>query len=257
MNKQPVYFLQTDSRWKSLPYSAPSGESQKRTIGSSGCGPTCAAMLITTITGKSFTPDMACEWSLKRGYKAPNQGTYYSYFVPQFEAYGIKCERLNFSTLYGDKKSATHKKAFDLLKKGYYLIACMGKGRWTSSGHFVVVWWEDGKIRINDPNSKADNRMNGDYDTFTSQVKYYWAVDGTKVNCPKVEKPKVEEPKETEVESVKYYETLDDIPAGFYRDTVKGLMEAGIIKGTGAGLHLSEDMIRTLVFCQRIIEGGK
>ena len=53
MNKQPVSYLQTDPRWKNKDYSA-KGEST--TIGASGCGPTAAAMLIETLTGKTFTP---------------------------------------------------------------------------------------------------------------------------------------------------------------------------------------------------------
>lgn len=182
MNKRPVSYLQTDARWKNKDYSAPSGESKKRTIGSSGCGPTCAAMLISTLTGKTFTPADACAWSLKNGYKAPNQGTYYSYFVPQFKAFGIGCQQLNWSNLYGKPGDPTHKKAFDLLKKGYYLIACMGKGLWTTSGHFIVVWWEDGKVRILDPNSTRADKLNGNLSTFKSQVKYYWAIDARKHN---------------------------------------------------------------------------
>ena len=170
MNKKPVSYLQTDPRWKNKNYSAPRGESKPRTIGSSGCGPTCAAMLIETLTGKTFTPADACAWSLQRGYKAANQGTYYSYFVPQFKAYGIDCEQLNTSNLYGKKTNSVHDKAFSLLKQGYYLIACMGKGLWTSSGHFIVVWWADDKVRILDPNSTSSIRLNGDMNTFRSQV---------------------------------------------------------------------------------------
>lgn len=181
MNKQPVSYLQTDVRWKNKDYSA-KGESKKRTIGSSGCGPTCAAMLIETITGKTFTPADACAWSLKHGYKAPNQGTYYSYFAPQFKEFGIGCEQLNWKNVYGKTSDPVHAKAFDLLKKGYYLIAVMGKGLWTTSGHFVVVWWEDGKVRINDPNSTKSDRLNGNLSTFKSQVKYYWAIDARKHN---------------------------------------------------------------------------
>ena len=179
MNKQPVSYLQTDSRWKNKDYSA-KGEST--TIGRSGCGPTCAAMLIQTMTGENVTPADACSWALKRGSKAANQRTYYSYFVPQFKAYGIVCERLNTANLYGNKTSPVHAKAFDLLKKGYYLIACMGKGLWTSSGHYIVVWWEDGKVRINDPASTKAARLNGDLATFKSQVKYYWAIDARAYN---------------------------------------------------------------------------
>lgn len=181
MNRRPVSYLQIDPRWKNIDYST-KGEST--TIGRSGCGPTCAAMLIETLTGKTFTPADACAWSLAHNYKALNQGTYYAYFAPQFAAFGIKCEQLNWTniTKNGKKSNPIHKTAFDLLKKGYYLIACMGKGTWTSSGHFVVVWWEDGKVRINDPASTKEARLNGDYDTFCSEVKYYWAIDAVEFN---------------------------------------------------------------------------
>lgn len=182
MNKEPVYYLQTDPRWKNIDYSAPKGESKKRTIGSSGCGPTCAAMLIETMTGKKFTPADACAWSLQHGYKAANQGTYYSYFPPQFKAFGIACRQLNSKNIYGNSASPVHKEAFDLLKQGYYLIAVMGKGLWTTSGHYIVVWWEDGRVRINDPNSQRPDRTHGNLTTFKAQVKYYWAIDAREFN---------------------------------------------------------------------------
>ena len=53
-------------------------------------------------------------------------------------------------------------------------------------------------------------------------------------------------------EKVAYYEKLEDIPAGVKRDTVKKLVERGTIKGTmDGGLHLSDDMVRMLVFNDR------
>lgn len=179
MNKQPVYYMQTDPRWKNKPYRV---KGENTTIGDSGCGTTCAAMLIETLTGKTFTPVDASNWAMQKGYKALNQGTYYSYFVPQFAAFNVKCDRLNTVNIYGDSKSPVHEKAFRMLQEGYYIIACMGKGLWTSSGHYVVVWWRDGKVRINDPYSKKTTRLNGDINTFKSQVKYYWAVDARKYN---------------------------------------------------------------------------
>lgn len=244
MNKQPVSYLQTDPRWKNKNYSAPSGESKKRTIGSSGCGPTCAAMLIETLTGKTFTPADACAWSLQRGYKAANQGTYYSYFVPQFKAFGIECERLNTSNLYGKKTSSVHDKAFELLKQGYYLIAVMGKGLWTSSGHFIVVWWADNKVRINDPNSTKSIRLNGDLDTFRSQVKYYWAIDARDYNRPMV---KVEED-----DDMIYYKTINDVPS-HYKAAVQKAIKAGALKGVGGNvLNISEDFCRILTVLDRM-----
>lgn len=179
MNKQPVSYLQTDPRWKNKDYSA-KGEST--TIGASGCGPTAAAMLIETITGKTFTPVDACKWSLEHGYKAVKQGTYYAYFAPQFAAHGIKCYQLSWTNTYHNPKSPIHDQAFKLLKQGYYLIALMKKGLWTSSGHFVVVWWEDGWVRINDPASKAALRLNGDLNTFRNEAAYYWVIDARSYN---------------------------------------------------------------------------
>ena len=54
MNKRPVSYLQTDSRWAKKPYRVP-GENS--TIGDSGCGPTAAAMLIETLTAKTNTQE--------------------------------------------------------------------------------------------------------------------------------------------------------------------------------------------------------
>ena len=179
MNKRPVSYLQTDPRWKALPYQVP-GETA--TIGGSGCGPTAAAMLVETLTGKTFTPVDACRWSVAHGYKAKGQGTYYSYFAPQFEAFGIKCWQLSWTNVYHNPASKVHDQALEYLKQGYYLIALMKKGTWTSGGHFIVVWWADGKIRINDPASTRDSRVNGDINTFRNEAAYYWVVDARAYN---------------------------------------------------------------------------
>ena len=69
---QPIYYMQTDSRWKNHNYSA-SGE--KKTIGSSGCGVACSAMVIATLKDKNVNPTHTANWSMAHGYKALNQGT--------------------------------------------------------------------------------------------------------------------------------------------------------------------------------------
>ena len=248
MNKQPVSYLQTDPRWSKLPYRVP-GETA--TIGGSGCGPTCAAMLIETLTGQTFTPADACSWSVKHGFKALNQGTYYSYFVPQFKEFGIGCEQLNGASLYGKSNDAAHTKAFDLLKQGYYLIACMGKGLWTSSGHFIVAWWEDGRVRINDPASTKEARLNGDLVTFKSQVKYYWAIDAREYN----KEIPTEEDENMDVERFKALwlemrKDLQDNDSSEYSDKAKQwiteevkLFEGGGIGPDGKPNYMWEDLM--------------
>ena len=66
MNKRPVSYLQTDKRWKDKPYQV---KGETATIGGSGCGPTAAAMLVETLTGKTFTPVDACRWIMDEAVK--------------------------------------------------------------------------------------------------------------------------------------------------------------------------------------------
>lgn len=65
---------------------------------------------------------------MEHGYKALNQGTYYSYFVPQFAEFGIPCGQLSWVNTYGKPDHENHRKAAVLLRQGYYLIALMGPG---------------------------------------------------------------------------------------------------------------------------------
>lgn len=180
MNKQPVSYKQTDKKWSSLNASVSGGTMN---LGRAGCGPTSAAMLIATLKDKNVTPVDTFKWDCAKGYMYLNQGTAYSYFKPQFAAYGIACDIVTWD-ICKNANSPIRNTVIDLLKKGYYIIALMNKGLWTSSGHFVVVWWCNDKVRINDPASSRSERENGDLDLFFSQAKYFWWVDARKYNDP-------------------------------------------------------------------------
>ncbi len=240
MNKRPVSYLQTDARWKSKPYRVTGEQS---TIGSAGCGPTCAAMVISTLTGKTVTPVDTCAWSIRHGYKALNQGTYYRYFVPQLKAYGIQCKQMLGSRILNQPQHPIHEQVKQYLSQGYYVIALMGPGTWTKSGHFVLVWDWDSKVRICDPASTRAERLNGDPDTFRREVRNYWLVDARQFN--------------KEEENVVTYEKLKDVPEKF-RPIINDLMTAGIIQGDGSDptgngdvINLTHEQVRTLVFVYR------
>lgn len=186
MNTQPVSYLQTDPRWGSLDYSAPG---EKTTIAASGCGPTAMAMVLATWADPSVTPKTECAWALAHGYKAPHQGTYYGYFEPAGARYGLRVTRLNYTSLYGKSTSAYHAQVKDALDRGELVIACMGPGNWTSSGHYVLVWKIDGDtIYINDPASTKAARTRGSWALFRQQVKYYWIIENPVPNLGTDEK---------------------------------------------------------------------
>ena len=175
MNQQPVSYLQTDPRWSAKDYSA---RGEKTTIGASGCGPTAMSMVLATWADPQVTPATECAWALAHGYKAPHQGTYYGSFPPAAARYGLTCRQMNWSSLYGNPNSSLHAQAKGEIAKGNLVIACMGPGLWTSSGHFVLVWEIQGNtVYLNDPASTKAARTRGDYTLFRRQVKYYFVIE--------------------------------------------------------------------------------
>ena len=174
---QPISFMQMDPRWSSISYSVP-GENTN--IGRAGCGPTCAAMVISSLKDRSVTPATTAAWSLQHGYKALKQGTYYSYIVPQLAAYGIQAKQINSSNIYKKTDAVAmtaHKAINKALQRGNWIIACMGKGNWTSSGHYVLAWRTDGShVWINDPASTKAGRIYNTLEFWESQIKYAWEI---------------------------------------------------------------------------------
>lgn len=255
MNKRPVIYYQTDSRWRYNDYSA---KGEKTTIGASGCGPTSMAMVLATWCDKKVTPATECKWALENGWKCPHSGTYYQYFVPAAKRYGLKCTRLNTVSIYSNSLSSLHNTAKQAVLNGDLVIACMGKGNWTSSGHYVLVWWIDGNIiYINDPASSKAARTKGSYSLFKSQVKYYWVIENP--NKGKKEEPDMNEAevrkivKEELAEAAEtLYNRIQDLPYG--NAVIERLVEHKSLQGTGGGLALTEDLLRAILVMDRELE---
>ena len=141
-----TYYSQLDSRWSSKMYS--SIENKSQTIGSSGCGPTSAAMVVSSIKG-NITPDTMAELYTKYGYRSANQGTYWSAFKWTADTFDIgysECYRLD--------------DAVTKLKDNNYIIASCNQGLFTYGGHFIVLIGVEGDyIKVYDPylyNGKFD-----------------------------------------------------------------------------------------------------
>lgn len=133
-----TYYSQLDNRWANKMYSSVGDTSQ--TIGSSGCGPTSSAMIVSSIKG-TITPDTMANLYIHHGYRSANQGTYWSAFKWTADVFNIgysECYKLN--------------DAVEKLKDNHYIIASCNQGLFTYGGHFIVLTGIEGNyIKIYDP----------------------------------------------------------------------------------------------------------
>ena len=69
------------------------------------------------------------------------------------------------------------KRMKDNLEVGNPIICAMGAGDFTSSGHYIVlVGLEDGKFRVNDPNSPEKSSMLWSYEQIQGQIRNLWVI---------------------------------------------------------------------------------
>ena len=156
-----TYYSQIDSRWKNHVYTSIGDSSQ--TIGTSGCGPTSAAMIVTAIKG-TITPDIMGDLFVQYGYRSANSGTYWSAFRWVADVFDIEYQ-----------ETTDIDKAIELLRNDNYVVCSVANGLFTSGGHFIVLTEINGdKITVYDP-----YLYSGKFDTSTRRGKV--TVDGNKV----------------------------------------------------------------------------
>lgn len=148
-----TYYSQIDSRWKNNMYSSVGDRSQ--TIGTSGCGPTSAAMVVTATKG-SITPAKMSDLFVEYGYRSANNGTYWSAFRAVADEFNI-----------GYTETSDIQRALQLLQNNHYVVVSVGNGLFTTGGHFIVLTKLDGNtIEVFDPYLYA-----GKFETSTRRGK--------------------------------------------------------------------------------------
>ena len=176
---RPVVYYQDDPRWRDITYAT---DGENSTIGTAGCGPTVMAMVLSTWCDSSVTPATEAAWALSHGYKVFNQGTKYSYFEASAKRYNLTCKQLNYSSIYHLPDNNIHDQVKDAMNNGCLAIACMGKGKWATTGHFVLVYKiEDDTVYINDPASSDLLRTAVNYTDFKNDVKHYFLINPLKI----------------------------------------------------------------------------
>lgn len=149
----PYYlYTQTDPEWGDLSY--PYLRDRSRTIASSACGPTAMATVLSSYLHREILPTEVSDFSVQRGHRYAT-GTATSLFTDAASNYGLSAP----VTVYGKDVNAVYE---GIKNNGHMAIALMGKGRFTRSGHYIVlvdVQERNGRpyFVVADPNYPNDN----------------------------------------------------------------------------------------------------
>ena len=162
--KKPVDYKQYDKKWASKMYSSHGDTSQ--TMKNSACGPTAMADIVATVIDPAVTPPDLADKSMAWGDRSYSSGTNWSFFPHIAKEYG-------FSKYVKTTSLAALKACLD---SGGYAVASMGKGYWTSGGHYICVWKYDGDyIYANDPaSSKRVKQKITDFNKERKALFCFW-----------------------------------------------------------------------------------
>lgn len=154
------HFIQWDERWGYEKYGS-------EYMAISGCGPTSLAMVVVGLTGNTnINPKVIAEFSEENGYVVDGVGSAWTLMSDGAENFGLRSEELPLS----------EDSIIDTLKSGQPIIASMGPGTFTTSGHFVVLTGVDknNRIIINDSDSKIRSEQTWDVDVFMKEADNLW-----------------------------------------------------------------------------------
>lgn len=136
-----VYYDQTDYGDKFC--------GQRGTIKTDGCGTTSMAIVLSSFVNGSYTPPVV----MKEAYSAKYCGGKIVGTSTSFFKYSASLHNLGYQS---EKKTGDLQSVLDALKSGKSLvIAHMGKGKFTRSGHYIVLSKvnDKGEVYVLDPNN--------------------------------------------------------------------------------------------------------
>ena len=157
-------FLQWDPMWGYEKYGS-------GCIGQTGCGPTCLAMAGYYLTGEeSFNPKAVADFAAKNGYYAAGYGSSWTLISEGAGKLGLTAEELPL----------VKGKMVNAVENGHPVILALGKGDFTSSGHYIVLTgWEENAFRVNDPNSRVRSERLWTYEELEGQIRNIWEISAS------------------------------------------------------------------------------
>ncbi len=142
-----TYYSQADSRWANKPYTSIGDKSQ--TMKSSACGPTSAAMVVSSSKG-AILPTAMAKLFVDNGYRTSNNGTAWACwsFVADYFNFNEYHSTSSFNTMIKYLKTDKNKDGI----ADYFVVASCNSGLFTTGGHYIVLVADNsGTITVYDP----------------------------------------------------------------------------------------------------------
>ena len=154
-------FLQWDPMWGYEKYGS-------SIIAVTGCGPTALSMAGYYLTGDaSVNPKEMAAFSREKGYYEPGYGSSWTLISQGGPKLGLTVKELPL----------VKKKMVNALEAGHPVILALGAGDFTTAGHYIVLTGvEDGKFRVNDPNSRVRSQRLWSYEELEGQIRNIWEI---------------------------------------------------------------------------------
>ena len=151
--------IQWDDRWGYFEYA-------DNVMGLAGCGPTSLSMVASyLLDDPSLTPIYMAEYAMENGHSIDGGGTAWSLMNEGARALGLNPKEVPLD------ENAIKKH----LENGRPIICNVGEGIFTDNGHYMVfAGWEDGKIKINDPNRREYSARLWSFEEIQDQIKNMW-----------------------------------------------------------------------------------
>ncbi len=157
--KMPL-FIQWDERWGYTEYAG-------NLMGLSGCGPTCLSMVcVYLLKDSKYDPKYVAQFSEANKYCTKGNGSNWTLISRGGVQLGLNVQELPLSANLIKRN----------LEAGNPVICVVGPGDFTSTGHYIVLTeYIDGKVRVNDPNSRVRSAKLWELDPILPQIRNLWA----------------------------------------------------------------------------------